>query len=39
VAPFAHDLAGRIEARGDDIIAESFGGQQDDLCTDHVSIR
>jgi hypothetical protein len=39
VAPFADDLARRIEAGGDEIVAEPLGGQQDDLRTDDVSIR
>jgi hypothetical protein len=39
VAPFADDLARRIKSRGDEIIAESLGRQQDDLRTDNVSIR
>jgi hypothetical protein len=39
VAPFANDLPWRIESRGDEIVAESLGRQQDDLRTDNVSIR
>jgi hypothetical protein len=39
VAPFAHDLPWRIESRGDKIVAESFGRQQDDLRADDISIR
>jgi hypothetical protein len=39
VAPFADDLARRIKSRGDEIIAEPLGRQQDDLRTDNVSIR
>ncbi len=39
VAPFANDLPWRIESRGDAIVAESLGRQQDDLRTDNVSIR
>jgi len=39
VAPFADDLARGIEARGDEIIAEALGRQQDDLRPDDVSIR
>ena len=39
VAPFADDLARRIESRGDEIVPESLGGQQDDLRADDVSIR
>lgn len=39
VAPFADDLARRIESGGDDIVAESFGGEQDDLRADDIPIR
>jgi hypothetical protein len=39
VAPFADDLARRIEAGGDEIVAEALGCQEDDLCADDVSIR
>jgi hypothetical protein len=39
VAPFADDLARRIESGSDDIIAEPFGGEQDDLRADNISIR
>jgi hypothetical protein len=39
VAPFAHDLPWRIESRGDEIVAESLGRQQDDLRANDVSIR
>jgi hypothetical protein len=39
VAPFADDLARRIETGGDDIIAEPLGGEQDNLRADHISIR
>jgi hypothetical protein len=39
VAPFANDLAWRIESRGDAIVADPFGRQQDDLRADDVSIR
>jgi hypothetical protein len=39
VAPFADDLARRIESCGDEIVAESLGGEQDDLRADDVSIR
>jgi hypothetical protein len=36
VAPFANDLPWRIESRGDEIVAESLGRQQDDLRADNV---
>src|SRR5215468_8094603 len=39
VAPFADDLARRIETGGNDIVAEPVGGEQDDLRADNVSIR
>jgi len=39
VAPFADDLARCIESRGDEIVAESLGGQQDNLRADDVTIR
>src|SRR5207245_2187130 len=39
VAPFANDLARRIESCGDEIVAEPLGRQQDDLRADDVSIR
>jgi hypothetical protein len=39
VAPFADDLPRRIEARGDEIVAQALGGQEDDLRADNVSIR
>jgi hypothetical protein len=39
VTPFANDLAWRIESRGDEIVAEPLGRQQDDLRADDVSIR
>ena len=39
VAPFADDLARCIESRGDKIVAEPLGRQQDDLRADDVSIR
>jgi hypothetical protein len=39
VAPFADDLARRIESCRDAIIAESLGRQQDDFRADDVAIR
>jgi hypothetical protein len=39
VAPFANDLARRIESSGDEIVADAFGRQQDDPRADNVSIR
>ena len=40
-APLADDLAGRVQARGDEVVAEPFGRQQHDLRADNVflSIR
>jgi hypothetical protein len=39
MAPFADDLARRIESRGDEIVAEPLGRQQHDFRPDNVSIR
>ena len=39
VAPFANDLPWRIESRGDAIVRESLGRQQDDLRANDVPIR
>jgi hypothetical protein len=39
VAPFADDLARRIETGGDDVVAEPLGGEQDDLRANNISIR
>ena len=39
VAPLANNLARRIEARGDVVVAQALGGQQHDLRPDNVSIR
>ena len=37
--PFADDLAWRVEARGDDVIPDVLGGEQDDLGANDVPIR
>jgi len=39
LAPLADDLARRIEPRGDDIVAQALGREQDDLGADDVTIR
>jgi hypothetical protein len=39
VAPFADNLPRGIQARRDDIVGETLGGQQDQLRADDVSIR
>jgi hypothetical protein len=39
VTPLADDLARRVEAGGDEIVAESLRSQQDDLRADDISIR
>jgi hypothetical protein len=39
VAPFADDLARRIETGGDDIVADALRGKQDDFRPDDISIR
>jgi hypothetical protein len=39
VAPFADNLPRGIQARRDDIVGQSLGGQQDELRADDVSIR
>jgi hypothetical protein len=39
LAPLADDLPGRVEPRGDDIIAQALGGQEDDLGSDDIPIR
>ena len=38
-APLADNLAARVESRGNLIVGESFGGKEDDLGPDYVSIR
>jgi hypothetical protein len=38
-APFAHDLAGCVEASGDEVIGEPFGRQENDSGADYVAIR
>ena len=37
--PFAHDLAGHMETRGDHIVAQPGGSHEDDLCANDVAIR
>jgi hypothetical protein len=39
LAPFADDLAGRIESSGDDVVRQALGGIEDDLGSDDISIR
>ncbi len=39
LAPLADDLARGIEARGDEIVGETLGGQEDDLGPDDLTIR
>jgi len=39
VPPLADDLAWRIEARRDDVVADARGGEQDDFGADDISIR
>ena len=39
VAPLADDLPRRIQPRGDDIVAQALGREQDDLGADDVPIR
>src|SRR2546426_9829605 len=37
--PFADDLALETEARGDDVVAQAVGGQEDNLRANNVAIR
>ena len=37
--PLAYDLPGRIQAGCDDIIGQTFIGEQDDLGSDDVTVR
>jgi hypothetical protein len=39
MAPFTDDLAGRIQARADIVIAEAAGGEKHDLGADDITIR
>jgi hypothetical protein len=39
VAPLADNLPRSIQARRDDIVGQSVGGQQDQLRADDISIR
>jgi hypothetical protein len=39
VAPFADDLARHIEPRGNNVVAQTLCGEQDDLGADDVSIQ
>jgi hypothetical protein len=39
LAPFAHDLARRIQVRPDDIVGQTLRGHEDDFGPDNVSIR
>jgi hypothetical protein len=38
LAPLADDLAGRIQARGNDVIREPPGGQEHDLRANDIAI-
>jgi hypothetical protein len=38
-APFANDLARRVEASGDEVIGETIGRHEDDPGTDDIAIR
>src|SRR3989475_7262623 len=37
--PFTDDLTLQTEARGDDVVAQAVGGQEDNLCPNNVPIR
>jgi hypothetical protein len=37
--PLAHDLAGRVEAGGDDAVGKSIGRHENDPGADDVTIR
>jgi hypothetical protein len=37
--PLAHDLAGRVEAGGDDAVGKSIGRHENDSGADDVTIR
>jgi len=39
LAPFADDLARRIQAGGNDVVGQPLGGEQDELGADDVAIR
>src|SRR6516164_11429851 len=39
LAPLADDLAWRVESRGNYIIGEALGGQQDDFGANDITIR
>src|SRR5947208_519173 len=39
LAPHRDDLAARVQARGDLVVAEPLGGQEHDLSADHIPIR
>jgi hypothetical protein len=39
LAPFADDLPGGVEARGDLVVVQTIGGIQGDLCTYDIAIR
>jgi hypothetical protein len=38
LSPLAYDLPRRIQARGDDVVAQPLASQEDDLGSDHVAI-
>src|SRR6516225_9370212 len=39
LAPFADNLARSVQTSSDNVVGESFGGEQHDLRSDHVTIR
>jgi len=39
LTPLGHDLAARIKARSDHVVAESLGCEEDDLGANDISIR
>jgi hypothetical protein len=39
LAPLADDLAGSIQAPGNDVIREALGGEQHDLRSNDIAIR
>jgi len=39
LTPLADDLTGRVEPGGDDIVAQSLIGEENDFGPDHIAIR
>jgi hypothetical protein len=39
LAPFADDLAGRVQSGGEDLVREALGREEDDLGANYVAIR